>query len=373
MSFREAIHPFDNRHFSEAMLEHLGCYQSIASRKLYRDGNNVKNVVLGCYVSAEGVTDPSMVNRMRKWALKDSFTGILQHPRESLQLKSLSACQRERSFREQEHAVARDEIFGTPRSHDGMMEYCAVDTLTDPLANTKNESASCLDISQVLKQLDATAVFQRDHSSNESATRHEDCLDTVTKMWQECGKHTPTNEECHAQTWGAHSPKNVLTGANLKPTDWFNPNESDGAPETIFPSLSPNDMLPAAAIGSLSANDTPLEISFLSPNGNCDNCAAAGKTVPSAGLRQGLENNGLVNNVDQTHVINKLRADLRRERNRISAFRCNEKKRALRDSVQRQIKHNREKVTILRDKEGMLRYENLRLKKLLEQHRRDSG
>lgn len=326
MPFREAIYPFDTKYFAEAMLGHLSCYQSISSRVLYRVGHKVKTVALGCRIVLEGVSDPSMVKRMRNWALRDSFTRTVQNPKESLRLTSRGTYQPEDSFREQGLSVARYDVFGTRESHTITIDDFEVDSFTDPLADMTNDSASCLSTSQILEPLDVDAVFQRfGHSNNEPIAAYADCFDTATKMWKENGEHTQINEECHPKPWGALTPRDVFTIANLQPKDWFKPNEPDESPDITFPSLIPNDMSPAGAFDSPTANDTSAEIPFLSPNGNIDNRAR--NTVPPAGLRQGLETDGLVNNVTQIHVINKLRADLRRERNRTSAFRCNEKKR----------------------------------------------
>eukprot|EP00178_Gracilaria_changii_P025475 TRINITY_DN78482_c0_g1_i1.p1 TRINITY_DN78482_c0_g1~~TRINITY_DN78482_c0_g1_i1.p1 ORF type:complete len:527 (+),score=57.52 TRINITY_DN78482_c0_g1_i1:369-1949(+) len=65
-------------------------------------------------------------------------------------------------------------------------------------------------------------------------------------------------------------------------------------------------------------------------------------------------------------MIRRLKAELRREKNRAAAQRSNMKKKALNDSLKHNLKAAREKIDLLRSKEMLLREENLRLRQLLE-------
>ncbi|PXF47038.1 hypothetical protein BWQ96_03228 [Gracilariopsis chorda] len=63
--------------------------------------------------------------------------------------------------------------------------------------------------------------------------------------------------------------------------------------------------------------------------------------------------------------IRKLKAELRREKNRAAAQRSNMRKKALNDSLKSSLKTTHEKLDILRSKEMLLREENIRLRQLL--------
>ncbi|KAI0567779.1 Basic-leucine zipper [Gracilaria domingensis] len=70
---------------------------------------------------------------------------------------------------------------------------------------------------------------------------------------------------------------------------------------------------------------------------------------------------------DNDSVIRRLKAELRREKNRAAAQRSNMRKKALNDTLKHNLKTVREKVDLLRSKEMLLREENLRLRELLEE------
>lgn len=69
---------------------------------------------------------------------------------------------------------------------------------------------------------------------------------------------------------------------------------------------------------------------------------------------------------DQQRLSKKLKSDIRKERNRASAQRCNRRKKAIRDSLKLQLKSYGERVTELRAQEMELRRQNLRLRKMLK-------
>lgn len=58
----------------------------------------------------------------------------------------------------------------------------------------------------------------------------------------------------------------------------------------------------------------------------------------------------------------RLKAEIRKERNRASALRSNMRKRAIRDTMKMELLHSKEKVQLLRSREVLLRQENMRLR-----------
>lgn len=69
---------------------------------------------------------------------------------------------------------------------------------------------------------------------------------------------------------------------------------------------------------------------------------------------------------EENDMIRKLKAELRKERNRASAQRSNFKRKAMNDARKQEIRNNREKAELLRGRELLLRQENMRLRQELE-------
>lgn len=63
--------------------------------------------------------------------------------------------------------------------------------------------------------------------------------------------------------------------------------------------------------------------------------------------------------------VRRLRAELRREKNRAAAARSNMRKKMMNDAYKAELKINKDKADMLRDKEMLLRRENMRLRKEL--------
>lgn len=73
---------------------------------------------------------------------------------------------------------------------------------------------------------------------------------------------------------------------------------------------------------------------------------------------------------DPREFAQKLKVEIRKQRNRASALRSNMKKRAIRDAIKMELKHCQEKIELLRSRELLLRQENMKLRKRLVE---DSG
>lgn len=72
-------------------------------------------------------------------------------------------------------------------------------------------------------------------------------------------------------------------------------------------------------------------------------------------------------NEDPMKSALKLKAEIRKERNRASALRSNMRKRAIRDTMKMELQHCREKVELLRSREVLLRQENMSLRRRIMQ------
>ena len=77
------------------------------------------------------------------------------------------------------------------------------------------------------------------------------------------------------------------------------------------------------------------------------------------------------NEATEREIVKKLRAELRKERNRASAQRSNLRKKAEYDSKKMEIRNNKEKTELLRAKEMKLREENTALRRLLLEQERN--
>lgn len=64
-------------------------------------------------------------------------------------------------------------------------------------------------------------------------------------------------------------------------------------------------------------------------------------------------------------AVEKRKREIRRERNRASAQRCNRRKKAIRDELKLQLRDSENRIELLRAKEMDLRKENMRLRKTL--------
>lgn len=314
-------HPFDGRNFADSMLQHLGVHQSLSSKILFEHGKERRHVVMGSRMLMQGSIDPSFVQRISSWAVTQYMNSTSPDPRMSLPLVSYHVEALGDIFAVDENKLAivhkpsearvvNDESLLQSMIDNVIEQQEAVGTMGDVLTYELGEA--------FLPEVDAPwdGIDISGDGVSELQTLNSGYVFTVA---------APTDEGLQEDWWAERCTSQTDQMAEESLTR-VSPESDEGASiRTVSPQLTEIDSV-AQNTGSSSA--TPET------------------SGPDAKL-----------------IAKRLKAQQRRERNRLCAQRSNMRVKAMRDALKTDLQSSKDMVEALRSKEMALRQENLALRK----------
>lgn len=297
---------FDPQMFQFAMAHERGDYQGLTSKVLYDRGKRVRSVKLGAHISFGGGFDANVAHRLRSWALTKFARGVKENPRQSLRLLE-------------------------PKNRTGQVGGCRAKYQGDEIVH-ENEPNAIQELEPLLDELKSLTIDNEEDHSGPTTQGGEDHALVL------CQQMTSTS-------YGS-SPAWLSDQQNVA-VDWFksplNCRETNCA------------VRHDGGVGTPTAEARSVFLALPLKHDAIGDVGSAG-----LGVAPGFS---LEENIGQGSVLQELQAAKRRVRNRASAHRSNQRKRAIRDKIAGDLKAAKERSEALMLDEMKLRTENMELRR----------
>lgn len=299
-------HPFDYDAFVHNMVIYAGSFEGSGSMLVF-GSPYTRNAPLGTRMALTGGSDGDLVNRLRGWALAEGVRGT-ESPWESALFAHVSGACEEETF------------LGDAFFKDHVMDPCG-DTFGVGVADHVMGSV-----------LDGALV-------NVTDPRCFDVYMNTGEMGDADASGSTGPDSCH-ESWS------IAVGSVLERKSIVAP------PKESY--IGNRDKVVAVEVGERKERrprtaSTPVEEEEGSPNVKvCD-----------------VISDNVVDEDGEEEARRRVKAQIRRDRNRAAAARSNQKKKAMNDALKAQLKESRDRAETLRDRETSLRQENLLLRKIL--------
>lgn len=309
LAAHRADHLFDPQLYKFSMTQDCGDYDGVTSKALYDRGKRVSRAKLGAFLSYRGGFDETAAQRLRTWSLTKFARGMRENPMQSTRL--LGPGDGHSRF-EGSLWVYEQDNFGQKQ-----IELSPIEVL-EPL----------------LDQLNSIHIEDEEDAVGETTGE-------VT------GYPSFLSEPVQISFAGPDTPSTTtpLTGILVSPPSLSMDQPSDGIEWFKSPlSVETNSAeSPDRVVGSSSFEADSLVVALPEQSGNL--AFSLGRN----------ENAG--------SILKDLQAARRRVRNRASANRSNQRKRAVRDKVAAELNEMKERSEALREEEMRLRTENMELRR----------
>lgn len=299
------FHPLDHSSYLTNALSELGSYMGVSHATLYREDAPMFMGALGSRLRISPSTEDDLVDRLRNLAI--SRYALIQDPSPSL-------------------SVEQQQPQQPPSDQTNDINTANTTNTTTTTTNTTNQLLDQTDQQQLSEQISTDAIV-----TDLAAPLLDTDLNLDTDIQQVIDSTMlPTACDSSSLTRPAFLQdlsSNAVTSRDASPAPVADVQQQDAQPSNEQASQPP-------ASSDRQHSDTP---------------------PTSSTIAKGTDK-------DQ---IRKLKAELRREKNRAAAQRSNMRKKALNDSLKSSLKSTHEKLDLLRSKEMLLREENMRLRQLL--------
>ncbi|CDF36128.1 unnamed protein product [Chondrus crispus] len=335
---RRAKHLFDPDLFKFSIIQDFGDYFGVTSKVLYDRGKRMSRSKLGAQLSLRANYDPDVAERLRNWSLTKFARGQHEWPNPSLRLTGGS-----RRQSQYDDAVV---MYGEDGDRELLKERSPIEQL-EPL----------------LDQL-STLHIEDDDDDEDEDDGGGDVAVTEANLTEPGGEQyshlllsepvaydvaSPVNSQVTSQMTNGGAP---LRGMTMSPS--MTTENSSTAPDW-FQLQSSSDMLPAAGPDAQTVSSAFEAESLVVP--------LPSQQVPAPVAAVQSFSPGTTRT--QVSILQDLQAARRRVRNRASANRSNQRKRAIRDKVAADLKNMKDRCEELRKEEVRLRAENMELRKSL--------
>lgn len=308
---RRADHLFDPQLYKFSMTHDFGEYEGQTSKVLYDRGKPVSRSKLGAFVSFRGGYDDVSAQRLRNWSLTKFARGIRESPMQSLRLLGTDD--------------SNSDVQIPDHDNDGL--------------KTQTELSSIEALEPLLDQLNSMHIEEGD----------DECAREAFIQNRGYTSFLPGSAPISfdtANTGSSDSPLSSLTGIMVS-SSLSTDQQSERAElfnSTMSVATNPSN---ADENGALSSVFDPDSLALSLPE----------QTMV------GVDSFSLRRQSKETSILKDLQAARRRVRNRASANRSNQRKRAVRDKIATELQEMKNRCESLREDEMRLRAENMELRK----------